>query len=67
MLFKIELRDWFKDIIEELRELHGNYHSVVFRFDVLINDEFGSLDHAVNFVKSRVDVLDMVKIVEVKE
>lgn len=67
MLFKIELRSWFKDIIEELRKLHGNYHSVVFRFDVLINDEFVSLGYAEDFVKSRVDSLDMVKIVEVRE
>jgi hypothetical protein len=69
MEFRIVLKEGFKNHIEELRALHGDYHPEVYFWDVVRNEKFVSEEEAKEFICYKIAIQDnkRVEIVEEKE
>jgi hypothetical protein len=67
MVYKIALREGFRNHIEELRALHGDYNKEVFFWDCVLKERFDVEEHALEYVKRTLDDFDLenIKIVEV--
>ena len=63
MCFSIGLEEGFKNHIEELRALYGDFNKEVFFWDIIVDQTFISREHAKAYLEGKVSGDELNKII----